>query len=306
MYDNTGAKKRVKKEGNVYMTQKTKKKNKKNDRKNRKKNRITGNRIMRKEGIKNKRKEMRYKINGKKMKKYKKTCYETKGNKVRKHKKTCYESNDNKVRKKKTGMRSKRRKERRVIKNATLKEGNTKKGKEANSTSMYGMYGSYSTQGTRNKSADRPPARRYTKENNKHRPACTQQQYTVQTQLRRNSGVGTSCCSTKTVCETNYVLYVIYRTKGNKDNGIWCKCWNGIPWLSAQNINKTLQVNWPPITESYISKMDNEKGAPTDPDYNLQFPILGQRKGNICINPIMWPNRECSIKWNRRSSRYRE
>jgi hypothetical protein len=291
MYDNTGAKKRVKKEGNVYMTQKTKKKNKKNDRKNRKKNRITGNRIMRKEGIKNKRKEMRYKINGKEMKKYKKTCYETK---------------DNKVRKKKTGMRSKRRKERRVIKNATLKEGNTKKGKEANSTSMYGMYGSYSTQGTRNKSADRPPARRYTKENNKHRPACTQQQYTVQTQLRRNSGVGTSCCSTKTVCETNYVLYVIYRTKGNKDNGIWCKCWNGIPWLSAQNISKTLQVNWPPITESYISKMDNEKGAPTDPDYNLQFPILGQRKGNICINPIMWPNRECSTKWNRRSSRYRE
>ena len=35
MYDNTGAKKRVKKEGNVYMTQKTKKKN---ERKNKRTN----------------------------------------------------------------------------------------------------------------------------------------------------------------------------------------------------------------------------------------------------------------------------
>jgi hypothetical protein len=276
------------------MTQKIKKKNKRNDRKNRKRNSKTGNIIIRKEEIrkvKNKGKETKYKINGKEMKKYKQTCYETKNNKVRK---------------KKTGRMGKRRKKRKGIKNATVKDGNTKKGKRTISICMYGMYGMYSTQGTRNRLADRPPAIRYTQENNKHRPACTQQQYTVQTQLRRKYGVDTSCCLKKTVCETKYVVYGIQRTKGNIDNGIWCKWWNGILWLSARNISKTLQVNWIPITESYISNMENEKGAPMNPDYNLQFPILGQRKGNININPLMWSHRECSTKWNRWSSRYRE
>jgi hypothetical protein len=259
--------------------------------KNRKRNSKIGNIIIRKEEIrkvKNKGKETKYKINGKEMKKYKKTCYEIKNNKVRK---------------KKTGRMGKRRNKRKGIKNATVKDG---KGKRISGICMYGMYGMYSTKGTSTRSADRPPAIRYEKENNKHRPACTQQQYTVQTQLRREYGVDTSCCLKKNVCETKYVIYGIQRTKGSANNGIWCKGWNGILWPLAHNISKTLQVIWIPITDCYISNMENEKGAPMNPDYNLQFPILGQRKGNIIINPLTWLHRECSTKWNRWSSRYRE
>jgi hypothetical protein len=296
MYDNTGTKKRAKKVGTVNMTKKIKKKDKRNDKKNRKMNSRMGNIMIGKEEmrkVKNKGKEMRCKRNKKETKKYKQTN-------------ACYETMNNTVRKKKTGRTGKRRKKSKRIKNAIVKECKTKKGERINSICKYGMYGMYSTQGTRNRSADRPPAIRYTKENNKHRPACTQKQYTVQAQLRRKYGANTSCRPHKTICETKYVIYGTKRAKGKIDNGIWCKCWNGISRFSNSIISKTLQVNWKLITESYISNMENVKGAPVDPDYNLQYPILGQRKGNKNTIPLMWSYRKCSTKWNRWSNRYRE
>ncbi len=51
MYDNTGTKKRAKKEGNVNMTKKIKKKNIRKDKKNRKMNSRMGNIIIGKEEI---------------------------------------------------------------------------------------------------------------------------------------------------------------------------------------------------------------------------------------------------------------
>jgi hypothetical protein len=52
--------------------------------------------------------------------------------------------------------------------------------------------------------------------------------------------------------------------------------------------------------------MENVKGAAVDPDYNLQFPILGQRKGKYMNIPPIQRFSNGKIEWNLLYSRYRE
>jgi hypothetical protein len=293
MYDNTGAKKRVKIEGNVGMIIKNQKKNKGKSTENRKMEKTKENRMVNKEviqNVQNIRKEMKY---------------ERKNQSKDKRTKACYERKAKKVGKKKAGRMEKRRERRKRIKNKIKVECSTKKGGMSNSTCKYGTY---STQGTRKRSADRPPAIRYTKKNNKHRSVCTQQTYTVQTQLQRKYGASTSCCSSKEKCETTKcVIYSTRRTREKIDNGIRCNYMYVITRLSLSVIsNIRLQVNLKLITESYISNMENVKGAPMDSDYNLQYPVLGQRKGKEISILLMRQYKKCKTEWNRWSSRYRE
>jgi hypothetical protein len=292
MYDNTGAKKKEKNEGNVCTIITNQKKNNGKAIENRKMEATMGNEMEYTEKI-------QYVQNV-----WEKEKNERKNQRKEEKIKACYEMKAKNVGKKIVGRKEKRRKKRKRIYDAT--KYNPKKGERRNSIRKYGEY---STQGTRKRSADRPPATKYTKgNNNKYRSARTQQWCTVHPQLQRKCGAITSCCLTKEVCEsTECGIYCIRQKRGKIDNDIYRKYRYVITRLSLRVIsNSCLQVILKLITENHLSNMENVKGASMDSDYNLQYPILGQRKGKEIIIPLMQRFKISKTEWNFGYSRYRE
>jgi hypothetical protein len=296
MYDNTGAKKREKYGGNVGTKKTNQRKNNGKLIENRKMEDTMGNVTEYTEKIQSVQSVREEEIN------------ERENHKKEEKIKACYEMNAKKVGKKGLGRKEKRRKKRKRIEDG--KKYNAKKGERRNSTHEYGEY---STQVTRNRSADRPPAIKYTKgNNNKYRSARTQQWCTVHTQLQRKFGANTSCYLAKEILTEStereiYCIYCIRQKRGNLDNGISHRYMYEIKRLSLRvTINGCLQVNLKIITENHLSNMENVKGASVEPDYNLQFPILGQRKGKDMNIPPIQRFSNGKTEWNLRYSRYRE
>jgi len=296
MYDNTGAKKREKFGGNVCTKKTNQRKNVGKIIENSKMEDILGNVMERTEKIQRVQSVREEEINGRENQKNEEKV------------KACYETNEKKEGKKVLGRKEKRRKKRKRKQDG--KTHNDKKGERRNSTHKYGEY---STQVTRKRSADRPPASKYTKGNkNKHRSARTQQWCTVHTQLQRKLGANTSCYLVKEILteltERNiYCTYCIRQKRGNLDNGISHIYMYEIKRLSLRVVsNGCLQVNLKTITENHLSNMENVKGAAVDPDYNLQFPILGQRKGKYMNIPPIQRLSNGKTEWNLLFSRYRE
>jgi len=296
MYDNTGAKKREKFGGNVCTKKTNQRKNVGKIIENSKMEDILGNVMERTEKIQRVQSVREEEVNGRENQK--------KEEKV----KACYETNEKREGKKVLGRKEKRRKKRKRKQDG--KKHNAKKGERRNSTHKYGEY---STQVTRKRSADRPPASKYTKgNNNKHRSARTQQWCTVHTQLQRKLGVNTSCHLVKEILtelteRKIYCTYCIRQKRGNLDNGISHIYMYEIKRLSLRVIsNGCLQVILKTVTENRLSNMENVKGAAVEPDYNLQFPILGQRKGKYMNIPPIQRLSNGKTEWNLLFSRYRE